>query len=200
MTTTNGFLSSDDGLLLDALTGQAGDPPAFEFQSELTDDDAPDPLTLDEIANASLAALTNGLRSQAEKETYPRPVAADWKTNGNGGIKARTKTRRDGIKIVDIEVPLPWLPPVQRAAFKHVVVEDYQAPREDEYRRARRKRRGVSHIFHTICLNVGDHRVYLISAYKSLRWTLRQGRGWGVESLRTAACFQSLFNWQNMAK
>jgi hypothetical protein len=142
MSTLNGFLTSDGGA---PLGETATEPVAYEFQSDLSDDE-PDPLTLDAIASASLA-LTGTLQQ------HPQPSAMDWvaaeasshsqsATNGQANDVAREQ--EDGhaarIRPVDIEVRLPWLSPARRAAYEYIKVPLLT---HDEYQRLRRRQLGV---------------------------------------------------------
>lgn len=145
-------------------------PPAFEFQSDLSDDDddAPDPLALDEIPNASLT-LTRALESlgkegegdggreeEAEgRESKSPKLEVQAHTNGevDSVTAASASAQAKGVRFVDVEVALPWLPPAQRAEYQYVKVK------EGEYHRGRRKRHAVSQI----CLN--DLQVGALSDY-----------------------------------
>jgi hypothetical protein len=80
MATANGVLSDDDELFVN---GSAAEPPPFTFQSYLSSDDEADPLTLDEIAKVSLAALQNGtLASPPDEENVPPPAGEDGQAEG----------------------------------------------------------------------------------------------------------------------
>ncbi|KAH6845042.1 PHD/FYVE-zinc-finger like domain-containing protein [Chaetomium sp. MPI-CAGE-AT-0009] len=136
METTNGFLSDDDELFVNGATEE---PPPFTFQSYLSDDDdAPDPLTLDEIAKVSLAAL-DGLRSPSTDEKDPPPAIEEGPTNGS--IETPADESRNGVRHVNIEVRLPWIPPVQRAEYLKLKVDDYRAEDHDYLRTRRRRHR-----------------------------------------------------------
>jgi chromodomain-helicase-DNA-binding protein 4 len=187
MATANGVLSDDDELFVN---GSAAEPPPFTFQSYLSSDDEADPLTLDEIAKVSLAALQNGtLASPPDEENVPPPAAEDGQAGGiqtNGiaetsaeesanesteesikesrketiresgkeSTKESTERSRTRIKLIGIEVRLPWLPPAQRARYQKVRVEDY---RPDDGHRTRRRRRRVSYPRVLLCrLCFGD--------------------------------------------
>jgi hypothetical protein len=139
MDETNGSPTSDDELFVN---GGTEEPEPFTFQSDLSDDDAPDPLTLDEIAKVSLAALNETLASPPTDETEPRPTSKDESTNGV--TEPSAEKRRKGVRLVDIEVRLPWLAPAQRAGYRKVRVEDYR-PGELDYLRTRGRRRRVSY-------------------------------------------------------
>ncbi|KAK3301332.1 uncharacterized protein B0H64DRAFT_438415 [Chaetomium fimeti] len=133
-TTTNGFLSDDEELFVN---GGTEEPPPFTFQSYLSDDDdAPDPLTLDEIAKVSLAAL-DGFRSPSTDEKEPPPATDEGQNDGT--IDTSADESQKGPRHVNIEVRLPWIPPVQRARYLKLKVEDYRAE-EHDYLRTRRTR------------------------------------------------------------
>jgi hypothetical protein len=144
MATPNGFLDSDDELFVD---GGGEDHAPFTFQSDISDDDGPEPLALNEIASVTLAALNGALelglppKDDDGNENDPRPATKHKRTKR--AIGAPADKPRKGVPSVAIEVQLPWLSPAQRAAYQTVSVEAYR-PGEDEYLRTRRKRRGVS--------------------------------------------------------
>lgn len=136
MGTTNGFLSDDDELFVN---GDTDDPAPFTFQSYLSeDDDAPDPLTLDEIAKVSLAAL-NSLASPPIDESEPTPTTEEGQENGV--IEPPLEEPRNGARYVDIEVRLPWIPPGRRAGYRKIKVDDYRAEVYDDLRTRKRRRR-----------------------------------------------------------
>ncbi|KAK4153914.1 PHD/FYVE-zinc-finger like domain-containing protein [Chaetomidium leptoderma] len=135
METTHGFLSSDDELFVN---GATEDPAPFTFQSDLSDDDMPDPLNLDETARETLAALNGTLDSPQKDEPEPRPTTKDGIAN-NVAVPPADKPRK-GVTSVGIEVRLPWLPPAQRAGYQKIKVEYYR-PTEDEHLGTRRRRR-----------------------------------------------------------
>lgn len=146
METTDDSPSTEDKLPTNEATTE---PPLFTFQSDLSDDDAPDPLTLDEIAKVSLAALDSALGTplKYEKELW-KSVTRDEQPNGATELPIVEKPRK-GVRPVDIEVCLPWLAPAQRAEYRKVSVEDYW-PEELEYLRPGKRPRGVSHVFRAI--------------------------------------------------
>ena len=184
MADPNGLASSDDELFVD---GAFADPEPFTFQSDLSDDDdVPDPLPLDEIATATLAALNGtlaGLVSPPEDEPMrepedepedepenepmcepthedePRPATKDKHTS-----HVRTN---GGFTPIKIEVRLPWLSPAQRAEHRRVEVQDYR-PGDDGHPRTRRRRHAVSRfpsvassLVSRICLGHGAYEVGL---------------------------------------
>ncbi|KXX81803.1 Chromatin remodeling factor mit1 [Madurella mycetomatis] len=129
MVTINGFLTSDDELLLDEI---ATEPSVYEFQSGMTDEDAPDPLTLDETAAASLAITsTFGL---PKSKTERRPTS---EVQENGIVKKAKVASTGGIRPVGIEIHLPWLSPAQRGEYQYVEVDEFN---QREYHRPRRSR------------------------------------------------------------
>lgn len=136
MVTTNGFLTSDDELLLDEV---ATEPAAYEFQSDLTDEDAPDPLTLDEIATASLAVA--GTLDPPTSKIEPRPAS---EAQENGIVKEAKATSAGGARPVGIEVHLPWLSPAQRGEYQYIEVDEFS---QHGYHRPRRSRYKVRHVF-----------------------------------------------------
>ncbi|KAL2255859.1 hypothetical protein VTK26DRAFT_2606 [Humicola hyalothermophila] len=144
MAKTNGLPDANDELVLKALIAKTTEPQTFEFQSDLSDDDGPDPLALDEIANASLA-LSTALEGQERGGSEPQPVkqVVERQINGNDSSPTTESemTQPKGVRFVDIEVTLPWLPPAKRAGYQYVKVEEY------DYHRERRKRYVVSHTF-----------------------------------------------------
>ncbi|AEO62345.1 uncharacterized protein THITE_2106426 [Thermothielavioides terrestris NRRL 8126] len=136
-------MAADNGSDDDELFVANAEPPPFTFQSDLSDDDAPDPLALDEIASASLAALNGilGPAPKAVKQEEEQPFQ-DLHDDGtaNGVVAAPPdQPRRDATSV--IEVCLPWLSPAQRAEYLKVEVDD-DWPVEDEYLGQRRKRKG----------------------------------------------------------
>lgn len=148
----NGFVNSDDELFVDALA----DPAPFTFQSDLSDDDVPGPLPLDEIATATLATLngTLGLGSPPPPPPPPddggsQPAREEKKgivgtvSPANGVADVPEDKLGRGTTRVSIEVHLPWLSPAQRASYTKVEVEDYR-PLEGGYRESSRRRRTVS--------------------------------------------------------
>lgn len=144
MPTANGSLSSDDELLVEEADAE---PASFTFQSDLSDDDAPDPLGLDLIASASLAAMNGTLEVAAkdEDEEQEKSVGNFQDAPTNGVAATSTDTPRKGAGSA-IEVQLPWLSQAQRAGYLKVKVPD-DWPAEDEQLRLRRRRRGVSRFF-----------------------------------------------------
>ncbi|KAK4241599.1 PHD/FYVE-zinc-finger like domain-containing protein [Achaetomium macrosporum] len=139
MATSNSLFGSDDELFVN---GADTEPPPFTFQSDLSDDDAPDPLALDEIASASLAAMAGTLESlpwdKNEAETKPQQAPKGGQVNG----VAESPMDEPEVDVGSvIEIHLPWLPPAYRAGYQKVEVDDYW-PGEDEYLRTRRKRKG----------------------------------------------------------
>jgi hypothetical protein len=186
MATANGVLSDDDELFVN---GSAAEPPPFTFQSYLSSDDEADPLTLDEIAKVSLAALQNRtLASPPDEENVPPPAtedgqAEDTQTNGiaetsaeestkesrNKSTEESTEESRTRITPVGIEVHLPWLPPAQRARYRKVRVDDY---RPDDGHRTRSRRRRVSYILAWLFAGY----VLVIGFWRRLR-RLREAQG-----------------------
>jgi hypothetical protein len=135
MAASNG---SGDELFVDAADTE---PAPFTFQSDLSDDDAPDPLTLDKIAKETLAALSGTSGSPAKDERQSWLSMNDEHTNGVNEPVA-DKPRKDGVP-VRIEVQLPWLSPARRAEYRKIRVEDYR-PQEPEHPRRGKGRRRVS--------------------------------------------------------
>lgn len=143
MATANGFLTSDDELLLSEI---ATEPAAYEFQSDLSDDDeaAPGPLALGEIATASLA-LTSAPPESPAKNRVEAWLAASGRENGVAREEEGKKgPSAGGVRPVEIEVVLPWLSPEKRGEYQFVEVDEFA---DHEYHRPRRKRCGVSQIF-----------------------------------------------------
>ncbi|KAK4104248.1 hypothetical protein N658DRAFT_444213 [Parathielavia hyrcaniae] len=139
MVTSNGPQSSGDELFVD---GAENDPAPFIFQFDLSDDDAPDPLALDKIAQESLAALSGAASETPPIEKKESWLAAMRAGQTNGITEPPADKPENRVIPVTIEVRLPWLPPARRAAYRRVRVEDYRP--EEELPRARRRRRRVS--------------------------------------------------------
>lgn len=154
MATPNGFLDSEDELFVD---GGTEDLQPFIFQSDLSDDEAPGSLALNEIASVTIAAMNGplGLGSSSKDDEDNKDLGSAIKHDGANGTptkgarEALADKPRTGIPSVAIEVQLPWLSSAQRAGYQKVSVEDYH-PREDEHLRARRKRHGVSPVSSTV--------------------------------------------------
>jgi hypothetical protein len=138
MTTSNGLFSSDSELFVN---GDDADPAPFTFQSDLSDDDAPDPLALDEIASASLAAMAGKLESLWGQNEAESKSPQGTKGGQVDGLADSPMDESENVMSI-IEVQLPWLPPAARAGYQKVEVDEYWP---DEYHRTRRKRKGVSY-------------------------------------------------------
>ncbi|KAK4228751.1 hypothetical protein QBC38DRAFT_474236 [Podospora fimiseda] len=154
MAHTNGFITSDDELSAEALaTGLMN----YEFQSELSDSDAPDPIALDEITQPFVPAPAPPppLPPQKKMPNAPMEIVSDleppiqtngWCINGHVEWEDRDVQMLDSVAksmAHPIEVVLNWITPNERAAYEYFEVEEYVAEDYD----ARRKKRlyGVSH-------------------------------------------------------
>jgi hypothetical protein len=138
MAATNG---SDDELFVDAADTE---PAPFTFQSDLSDEDAPDPRTLDKIAKETLAALNGTSISPAKDER--RSWLSNNDGHANGTVEPAAHKPREDIVSVRIEVQLPWLSPARRAEYRKIRVEDYR-PEEPGQARTRKRRRRVSNCY-----------------------------------------------------
>ncbi len=103
MATANGHSSDTEGMFVspgpdrDPVT----EPPLFTFQSDLSDDDLPDPLALNEIASATLATLHDalGLSSSPvgrKKKTEKKKEKKEKATRGKGKGKEKQKGKGRG--------------------------------------------------------------------------------------------------------
>ncbi|KAK4178333.1 putative Chromodomain-helicase-DNA-binding protein [Triangularia setosa] len=129
---TNGLLSSDDELFFDPMTAE--ESTSYEFQSELSDKEGPDPIAVDEItqpvAPSILLHLTptmpvapiDFLFDSATQYEEP-PV-----TNRHGYDRHRSDTDESAVprplKIVGIEVPLPPMSKEKKAEFEYIEVPE----------------------------------------------------------------------------
>ncbi|KAK4463967.1 putative Chromodomain-helicase-DNA-binding protein [Cladorrhinum samala] len=125
MAGANGFLSSDDELAAEAV---ATEPLNYQFQSELSDSDAPDPIALDDIAPADHHAPPPPPppRPQSKMPDAPMDISSDVEPPPiimNAPTKPATT--------VPIQVVLSWIPPDQRAEYEHIEVGDYVPDDED---------------------------------------------------------------------
>ncbi|KAK4168922.1 hypothetical protein QBC43DRAFT_308304 [Cladorrhinum sp. PSN259] len=133
---TNGFLSSDDELSAKAL---ATEPMNYEFQSELSDSDAPDPIALDEITQpfVQAAVLHNAPSSlpplQRKMPDAPMEIVTDLEplstTNGhaagnNYDVEMHNVFAK-AIKGRPIEVLLNWMAIDERAEYEPIEVGEY---------------------------------------------------------------------------
>jgi len=188
MSARKGFLSSEDELV----AGSIQEPVRYEFQPFLSNDDEdmpdviPEPLVPDETSELSPRPILSDM-AQPPIEDHDTPLLDDGyaplddgHVNGSangatgsvssvaGSFKGRvTGSASDNhgsdVKIVDIEVGLTWLSPIQRAAFKYVEVdEDELAQGFDKYSPRRlRKRQKVSTILIEPLLLVPSYPVCL---------------------------------------
>ncbi|KAK3360160.1 hypothetical protein B0T25DRAFT_534901 [Lasiosphaeria hispida] len=156
MTMRNSFLSSEDELLVDAIT----EPVRYEFQPYLSDDEelpeAPEDLESLQAPDTPDASILD------TPEPPEQPITSDvaLPRADYGGTRSLSKASTSGlttqptngasngiigrVRVVDIEVPLPWLSRTHRAAFQHVRVLGDEATPEAERYPARRSRRLVT--------------------------------------------------------
>ena len=137
MAGANGFLSSDDELAAEAV---ATEPLNYQFQSELSDSDAPDPIALDDIAPADHHAPPPPPppRPQSKMPDAPMDISSDVEPPPiimNAPTKPATT--------LPIQVVLSWIPPDQRAEYEHIEVGDYVP--DDEDGKGMKRSYGVSH-------------------------------------------------------
>ncbi|KAK3685472.1 hypothetical protein B0T22DRAFT_465755 [Podospora appendiculata] len=163
MAKNNSFLSSDDELL----EAPTIEPTAYEFQSDVSDDDddddaneegngdqhlppqadsETDPIVLEnspEPVRSSVSAAPGAapekpaiedFEDEIATETVTRDSFVSWTSRFSNGARNR-------VKVVDIEVPIPWLPPAQRSKFVYMKVDD------EDYYMTRRRNYEVSRIF-----------------------------------------------------
>jgi hypothetical protein len=134
-----------------------------------------DPTTLNDIARASLAALSRSLSplpkhdeiiptterhdqqkdqdmADARDETTPPGDDHHDESDVENGFDYDTPHDQEPApepRIVDVEVQLPWLPPDQRAEFEKMWVEEYH-PDELDWSMSRKRRR-VSTCCRVLC-------------------------------------------------
>ncbi|KAK3988641.1 putative Chromodomain-helicase-DNA-binding protein [Cladorrhinum sp. PSN332] len=124
MARTNGFISSDDELSAEAL---ATEPMNYEFQSDLSDSDAPDPIALDEITQPF---VHNGPATSKKMPDAPM----------DGHVNGLAKGEDRDVEMVDsvaksitrpIEVLLNWISLDERVKYEHIEVGEYIPDHDD---------------------------------------------------------------------
>ncbi|KAK3945881.1 chromodomain-helicase [Diplogelasinospora grovesii] len=175
---SKGFLSSDDELTVAA----TDELPAFEFQSDLSDDDfAP----AEDTVFVSAAPEDTPVRDLVAPNAAPEApmdmfgdddgAQMEWLTNAHvsnsagsvaGSIIARATPNSTSVNgssasgtptVRRIEVALPWIPPEKRAEFARVEVEDDELGSFDG-RSSRRKRRHESALEDVDIMGTGKRR------------------------------------------
>lgn len=146
---TNGLLSSDDELFFDPMPTE--EPTTYEFQSELSDDEDPDPIAVDEITQPVAPSVPSHLMPAMPRANmddffpddsmqYEEPPV----TNGHG-YDGHPSDRDDSAgpvtRIVDIEVALPEMSEEKKAEFEYIEVPEMKP--ETEGYMTRRTRNGV---------------------------------------------------------
>ncbi|KAK3327301.1 hypothetical protein B0T19DRAFT_158894 [Cercophora scortea] len=156
MAKNNSFLSSDDELL----EAPTIEPTAYEFQSDVSDDDddnddannegnddqhAPpepvseaDPIVLEnspERAPSSVSAAPKAAPAKPALEDLEDEISTATVTRDSSvsGTNRFSNGASKGVKVVGIEVPIPWLPRAQRSKFVYIEMDD-----EDYYMTRRR--------------------------------------------------------------
>ncbi|KAK4200698.1 hypothetical protein QBC40DRAFT_68481 [Triangularia verruculosa] len=129
---TNGLLSSDDELFFDPMTTM--EPTSYEFQSELSDEDGPDPIAVDEVTQPIAPPVPSHMTPTmpvAPMDFLPDSLIQPEKppvTNGHGYDGHRSDTEESApakpVQIVDIEVPLPQMSEEKKAEFKYIEVPE----------------------------------------------------------------------------
>ncbi|KAK3373531.1 PHD/FYVE-zinc-finger like domain-containing protein [Lasiosphaeria ovina] len=141
----NGLSISEE----EPLDGPTLEPAAYEFQTDLSEDDFFPALESPSLESPSLA-LDLESESEAIHEAEPEPAPAPAPRKPTRSLKPVVRADQDApvlvgtnihgfdsellngnakkaahtVRVVDIEVPIPWLSPSQRAAFEYVHVED----------------------------------------------------------------------------
>ncbi|KAK0745288.1 PHD/FYVE-zinc-finger like domain-containing protein [Apiosordaria backusii] len=133
------------------------EPTSYEFQSELSDEDGPDPIAVDEITQPVAPAVPSHLTPTMPVAPmdflpdspiqYEEPPETN-EVNGHGYDGHRSDTEEPAtvaktVKFVDIEVPIQWMPEDKRAEFEYIEVPE-MTPETDGYM-TRRSRHGDYH-------------------------------------------------------
>lgn len=146
---TNGLLSSDDELFFDPMPTE--EPTTYEFQSELSDDEDPDPIAVDEITQPVAPSVPSHLMPAMPRANmddflpddsiqYEEPPVTDG--HGYDGHRSdRDDSAGPVTRIVDIEVALPEMSEEKKAEFEYIEVPEMKP--ETEGYMTRRTRNGV---------------------------------------------------------